>query len=197
MNVLQEIAKLGADQAATALSGLLSLPVGVQALKTVQATLPEIADFQPTPGTEVCVGIWFSLHGEQAGNAVLVVSRADACRLVDVADRKPIGSTTILDDYAQSVIREIGNIMAGAFFLAARKLVPTVLVHSIPRLIVDQWHELVGSLLSAMQRKDEPTALLECELLVKTVDARCVLIIWMREWTEDGSPAESRGLEWS
>jgi chemotaxis protein CheC len=184
MNLLQEIAKLGADQAATALSALVKLPVSVKALKTTQATLPEILDFQPTPGADVCVGIWFSFHGEQTGNAVLLMSRTDVCRLVDVASGKPPGSTVILDDYAQSVIREVGNIMAGAFFMAARKLVPDVLVHSIPQLIIDQWEELVGSLLSTMLRNGEPTALMECELLVKTVNARCVLIIAMKEWME-------------
>jgi chemotaxis protein CheY-P-specific phosphatase CheC len=156
--------------------------VSVDAVNAVQIALPEIASLERVSKADVYVGVYFTLHGEHLGSSLVLLSRADACKLVDVASRKPVGSTTVLDDYAQSAIREIANIMAGAFFAAVRRIVPVLLLHSVPRLVIDQWQQLIAALVPHLARDGESPSLIECELVVETMSARCFLLIVVGKW---------------
>ena len=79
-----------------------------------------------------------------------------------------------MDDYARSTVCEVGNIMVGAFLAAVRKLVPLLLVHSVPHLVIDQWRRLFGALVAG---QGAPLSLVECELVVEKMNARCTLVI--------------------
>jgi hypothetical protein len=64
--------------------------------------------------------------------------------------------------------------MIGAFLAAVRKLVPLLLVHSVPHLVIDQWRRLFGTLVAG---QGAPLSLVECELVVEKMNARCTLVI--------------------
>jgi len=178
---LEEIGKVGSGQAAAALATLLKVPVSVCALRVMQLPVVEIMSLPQPPG-DVFLGIYFTLYGEGMGRALVMVSRDDACRLVDVACGKPLGSTRILDEYAQSAVREIGNIVTGAYLSAIRSLVAVPLVHSIPYLAMDQWRAIFDSLLTSLATEVESVVLIEAEMSMETINARFLLIFMAGKW---------------
>jgi chemotaxis protein CheC len=184
MNFLQEMAQLGAEQAAVALSTMLELRVSVNTLRAVQLTLPEIAAVDTAAAARAdFVGVYFTLHGQQPGRALVIFSEDHAGALVHVV-RGERRAGPALDDLGMSAIAEIGNVIAGAFFAAARKFVQFPLIHSVPRVVADAWKPLVGLLTPTVGRTDESLALLECELAVERINARCFLMIVVGKWTE-------------
>ena len=189
MNFLQDVAKLGAEQSATALSTLLKMSVSVNALKAVPLDGAEVAPPASASDVDLFVGVYFSLHGDRVGTALLILSRGDACQVVDAASRKALGTTTVMDDYARSTVCEVGNIMVGAFLAAVRKLVPLLLVHSVPHLVIDQWRRLFGALVAG---QGAPLSLVECELVVEKMNARCTLVIVADMDEHEGSARSAR-----
>jgi len=178
---LEEIGTLGSRQAAGALAALLKVPVSVCALRTMQLPVAGLTSLPQPPG-DVFLGIYFTLYGEGMGRALVMVSRDDACRLVDVACGKPLGSTRVLDEYAQSVMREIGNIVTGAYLSAIRSLVVVPLVHSIPYLALDQWRAIFDSLIPPLAAEVESVVLIEAEMAMETIHTRFLLIFLAGKW---------------
>ena len=102
MNFLQEMAQLGAEQAAAALSTMLGLQVRVTTLRAVQLTLPEISALEPTAADpDDFVGVHFTLHGEQPGSALVIFSEDDAGELVH-AVRRQARTGPVLDELGMS-----------------------------------------------------------------------------------------------
>ena len=184
MNFLQEMAELGAQQAAAALSTMVALPVTVKTRRAVQLTLPEITDVEnPATASADFVGVYFTLHGPQPGSALVVLPEDDAGELVRIVRASVCGGPA-LDEIGMSAVAEIANIIAGAFFAAARKFVRFPLIHSVPRVLTAAWPSLVAMLKPAIARGECSLALLECELAVERINARCFLMIVVGKWTE-------------
>ena len=183
MNFLQEMAELGAQQAAAALSTMVGLPVRVETRRAVQVSLPEIADVENPAAIDHFVGVYFTLHGPEAGSALVILPEDDAGELVHVM-RAGSTATPGLDGLGMSAVAEIANIVAGAFFAAARKFVRFPLIHSVPRVVTDGWPGLVALLRPAVARSEASLALLECELAVERINARCFMMIVVGKWTE-------------
>ena len=181
LKFLAEIGTLGSRQAAAALSTLLKVPVSVCALRTMQLPVVDITRLPQLPG-DVFLGVYFTLYGEGMGRALVMVSRDDACRLADVACGKPLGSTRILDEYAQSAVREIGNIVTGAYLSAIRSVVPVPLVHSIPYLAMDQWRAIFDSLLTSLAAEMESVVLIEAEMAMETINTHFLLMFVAGKW---------------
>ena len=183
MNFLQDMAQLGAEQAAIALSTMLSLEVSVKTLRAVQLTLPEIAAIEKPAAVRDFVGVHFTLHGSQPGSALVILSEDHAGEIAHaVRGNGSVGPG--LDEMGMSAIAEIGNVIAGAFFGAARKFVQFPLIHSVPRVVTNRWQPLIGLLKPAVGRSGESLAMLECELAVERINARCFLLIVVGKWTE-------------
>ncbi len=181
MKFLEEIGKTGSEQAVAAIASLLKIPATIRVLKTMHVAVPEIARLPQLPG-EVFLGTYFTIDGERMGGTLVMIARDAACRIVDVACRKPIGTTRVLDEYAQSVVREVGNIMTGAYLSAIRALVPVPLIHSIPDLVMDEWGSVLDTLATSLPEAVESTVLIETELEMTTIDAQLLLILIVGEW---------------
>jgi len=178
---MEEVGHVGSTHAALALGTLLAVPVGVRTLRAVALPVLDLATLPQPPG-DIFVGIHFTLYGENTGKALVMVARDDACRLVDVACRKPLGSTRVLDEYAQSTMREIGNIVTGAYLSAIRSLVQVPLIHSVPYMAMDQWRVIFDSLAASLALEVESVVLIEAELELETLSVRFLLLFIAGQW---------------
>lgn len=178
---LLEVGKVGGDHAATALAALLKTPVTVRTLRALALPVSDIATLARLPG-EIFVGTHFTLWGERMGHVLILMSREHACRMVDLMTRKPRGFTRVLDEYSQSVVREVGNILTGSYLTAIQPHVAAALVHSIPYLAIDQWDAILDTLLPALADAGMTVVLIETELDARAIDVRCELIVVAGSW---------------
>ncbi|MDP2627272.1 MAG: chemotaxis protein CheC [Candidatus Rokubacteria bacterium] len=178
----QEVGQVGSEHAAQALSVLLRHSVQVAALRALTLSAVELNSLSRLPG-DVFFGVYFNLQGKSLGQVLVMISRAHACRLVDMVSDKPQGATTVLDESGLSAIREVSNILVGSYLGAARALVKVPLLHSIPFLAMDQWETILNSLIPALaETQKEKITVIESELSAQGSEVRCWVLLVVGDW---------------
>ncbi len=147
LDVLKEIGNIGAGHAATALSQLISEPIAMTVPNVSVVSLSEVSEILGGAEQEV-VGVYMRMFGDVPGKIIFVFAEEEALTLAGmVTGSKNIPKT--LNDYEKSALKEIGNIMTGAYLYALTKLTGYNVLSSVPILAND----MVGAILN--------TALLE------------------------------------
>lgn len=147
LDVLKEIGNIGAGHAATALSQLISEPIAMTVPNVSIVSLAEVSEI--LGGAEqVVVGIYMRMFGDVPGKIIFVFSEDEALTLAEMLT-KTKNQAQALNDYEESALKEIGNIMTGAYLYALTKLTGYNVLSSVPVLAKD----MVGAILN--------TALLE------------------------------------
>ncbi len=147
LDVLKEIGNIGAGHAATALSQLLSEPITMTVPNVSVVSLSEVSEILGGAEQQV-VGIYMRVFGDVPGKIIFVFTEGEALTLAGMltGSKKTIEA---LGDYEKSALKEIGNIMTGAYLYALTKLTGYNVLSSVPILAND----MVGAILN--------TALLE------------------------------------
>lgn len=144
-DVLQEVANIGAGHAATALSTLVGQRVLVRVPRVIVAPFHEarmlLGDERDTAAT-----VRMRLLGDLLGQTLLVMREIDAQNLCDHVLKRPVGTCRVLGELEQSSLKEVGNILAGAYLNAVAELMRMTLLPSVPHLMTHPMHALVGLL---------------------------------------------------
>jgi chemotaxis protein CheC len=135
----QEISEAGARNAATALSQIIGRPVDLDVPWARPIPLEEVAEIAGGARRVVCA-LSLRVYGGVRGNLLLLFGDDQVPLLLglmngDKAGRsRAAGSLTDLD---HSALREVGNILAGAYLNAVSHLLGVSLLPSIPGLAFD------------------------------------------------------------
>ena len=113
-DALKEIGNIGAGHAATALSQLL--------VEKIDMTVPYVAIIPFQQASEILggserlvVAVYTQVYGDVMGKIIFFFSMEEALTLTDMLfERKP-GTSKQLDELGESALREIVNIMTGAY----------------------------------------------------------------------------------
>lgn len=142
-DVLKEIGNIGAGNATTALAQILNSKVD---MKVPQVKLLEFKDVGASMGGEeqVMAGIYLLVEGDITGSIMFLLEEQAAHCLV--AKLMGIGDTIegALDEIQLSALKEIGNIIAGAYLNALSMLTNMKIYPSVPDLCID----MAGAILS-------------------------------------------------
>lgn len=144
MDVLKEIGNIGAGNATTALAQMLQRKVD---MKVPKAEFFEFRDLGEVIGGEetVMAGVYLIVEGDIQGSMMFLLEKESAKRLV----------AQMLGDYAEpeaegfgemeiSVLKEMGNIMTGAYLNSLSDLTGLKIYPSAPDLAID----MAGAILS-------------------------------------------------
>ncbi len=144
MDVLQEIGNIGAGNAMTALSQMLQCKVD---MKVPQVKLLEFNEVGTLMGGEeqVMVGILLGVEGDITGSIMFLVERASAKHLVN---KVMMGFGTSegddLNEMELSAMKEVSNIITGAYLNSLSSLTNLKIYPSPPDLTMD----MAGAILS-------------------------------------------------
>lgn len=139
LDALKEIGNIGAGNATTALSSLLS--------RSIEMSVPEvkILPFNEVPYVvggpeELVVGIYLQVEGEAPGSLMLLLEKEDAIKLVsilmtggipeDIEDKN-------IEDMEKSALMETGNILASSYVSALSDFTRLRMTPTVPALAVD------------------------------------------------------------
>ncbi|MDN5330923.1 MAG: chemotaxis protein CheC [Tepidanaerobacteraceae bacterium] len=142
LDALKEIGNIGAGNAATALSMLLSKRVKMRIPEVKVLPFDEVSKLVGGPENMV-TGIFFRIEGELAFNILFIMQPADTLNLLKIMLRQ---EKTELDLTAleESALKEMGNIIASAFVAALADFTGLSLRVSVPCLAID----MAGAILS-------------------------------------------------
>lgn len=142
-DVLKEIGNIGAGNAMTALSEMLQTKVDMQ---VPQVRLLEFCDVGSLLGGEeqIMVGVFLGVEGDISGSMMFLVEQRSAKHLVN---KIMMGMGTEGDEFSEmelSAMRELGNIITGAYLNSLSTLTNLVIYPTPPELTVD----MAGAILS-------------------------------------------------
>ncbi len=135
-DVLKEIGNIGAGNATTALSQMVGSRID---MKTPCVQLIDIREFSDIVGgpENIVVGILFTLEEDVEGMMMFVLEQSTAHFYVNILIGKNIDDFSKFDEMDLSVLREIGNILSGAYLASISTLTNLKINQSIPYMTTD------------------------------------------------------------
>jgi chemotaxis protein CheC len=142
IDVLREIGNIGAGNAATALSKMISKRIDMDVPKVNILEFKNVAELVGGPEVEV-VGIYFKVTGDITGSIMFLLDKKSAKLLVNLLmGRMDEGEG--LDEMEFSALQEVGNILSGSYLSSLAALTGLSLIVSVPSLALD----MAGAILS-------------------------------------------------
>lgn len=143
LDVLREIGNIGAGNATTALAQLMNSKIDMGIPKVNVLEFKELSEVLGGAENPV-VGILLNLEGEINGMMMFILEQSSSHNLVNLMMNK---SLSTFDDFTEmdlSALKEIGNIITGAYLSSLSSLTNLKIISSIPYLAID----MAGAILS-------------------------------------------------
>jgi chemotaxis protein CheC len=135
LDVIRETVNIGAGNAATALSQLVGSAVTMDVPKAELVSIYELADRYTSP-TKIVSAVYLRFEGEFSGNMLWIMSDDIAKELVRMLIAKDFGdlSQDQMDQIADSLLVEVGNIVLSSFLNAISAMINCPLPSSLQSL---------------------------------------------------------------
>ncbi|HEX3044069.1 MAG TPA: chemotaxis protein CheC [Bacillota bacterium] len=164
LDMVREIGNIGAGHAATALSQFLveKIEMDVPAVSIIPLT--EVSDF--LGGAEkLVIGVYLRVFGDAPAKIIFVFSQSEAKMIFEkMIKNRMLGegleSPEILKEYEISALKEIGNIMTGAYLYALTNLTGFNLLPSVPAFASDMAGAIINTALADLGVTDNHALLI-------------------------------------
>lgn len=140
IDALKEVANIGAGNAATALSQLLQTKIDMTVPSVNIVKFNEV--FDKLDGEKLTVAILIRVLCDTPGNILFIFDKHSAINIIN----KLLGKKSIeIDEFGNSVLCEIGNIISSSFINAIAKFTNLTILPSVPAINYD----MLGAILSS------------------------------------------------
>ena len=138
-DVLKELGNIGAGNATTALAQMLQCKVD---MKVPQVRLLNFNEVGEVMGGEeqIVAGIYLAVEGDITGSMMFILEQEGAKSLVE----KLMPLQDGLDEMGISALKEIGNIITGAYLNSLSQLTNLKMVPSVPDLSIDMLNAILS-----------------------------------------------------
>ncbi|NLN64275.1 MAG: chemotaxis protein CheC [Clostridiaceae bacterium] len=143
LDVLKEVGNIGAGNAATALAKLLDKKVDMKVPQIKIMGFSEISEVLGGAETPV-VGILLGVLGDITGYILFVLEQNAAASLVNILMGKSVDEKLEYNEISLSALKEVGNILTGAYLSALSALTGLHIKPDIPALAID----MAGAIIS-------------------------------------------------
>ena len=134
---LREVANIGAGHAATALSSLTNRRISVDVPEIRILKLEDVASLMGDPA-EVIACVLMQVVGDVTGRTIQAFSGESAGRLTGMLlGREPVPFPDGFGELEQSALKEVGNILVGAYLNALSDFLGMMCLMSVPSLALD------------------------------------------------------------
>ncbi|MFV0498318.1 MAG: chemotaxis protein CheC [Candidatus Fimivivens sp.] len=143
LDVLREIGSIGTGNAATSLASMLQKPININVPTINVLDYEKVSEELGGPETMI-VGIMLTISGEINGMMMFLLEKNFAHNVANDLLGGSFKGFYELDELSISVIKELGNIMAGSYVNAIAQLTGLTIEISVPAMTVD----MAGAILS-------------------------------------------------
>lgn len=142
-DILKELGNIGAGNATTALAQMLGCKVD---MKVPQVKLLDFREVGAVMGGEeqIMAGIYLLVEGDITGSIMFLLNEQSARELVAKLMGMPAAGDEPLSEMELSALKEIGNIITGAYLNSLSMLTNMKIIPSIPAISID----MAGAILS-------------------------------------------------
>lgn len=141
-DVLKELGNIGAGNATTALAQMLQCKVD---MKVPQVRLLDFSEVGEVMGGEeqLVVGIYLAVEGDITGSMMFILEQNAGKALVSKLMGMPV-SEGEFNEIEISAMKEIGNIITGAYLNSLSQLTNLVMLPSVPDLSIDMLNAILS-----------------------------------------------------
>jgi chemotaxis protein CheC len=162
LDALKEVGNVGAGNAATALSQIISRKIDMTVPEVSILPLGDVPDVVGGPDVMVA-GVFLRVFGPAPSSILFLLPRESAFALVDMLMGRERGSKDKLDAMDESALLEIGNILAGAYLNALSFFTKFTLLPSIPALAMDMAGAILSVILIQLGQMGDHALVIETE----------------------------------
>ena len=173
-DALKEVGNIGIGQATTSLSQMVN--------RRVDISLPDLKllPFAEVPGlvrkVDPVVGVVLGLTGDANGSLLLLLSKNDAKSLIKMV----VGAASeddVFDEMEESVLKELGNIMAGTYITALSNFLGLSLGLSTPSQVYAMAEVIVNEAIGSMNSDATEILYMNTEFMVESdkVDGKLLI----------------------
>ena len=159
-DVLKEIGNIGSGNAATALAQLINKRIDMSVPQISVLPLQEVPD--AVGGAEILVvGVFLRVAGITPCNILFIFPIQSARDLVDMLMGRPVGTTEEFTELDFSALKELGNIVSGAYLNALTMFTKLPFTPSVPALAVDMAGAILSTVLIELGEVEDHTLVIE------------------------------------
>ncbi len=136
MDAIKEVGNIGAGHAATALSQLIEKKIFIKVPQVLLLSVTDIINLLGGPQALIA-GVTMHVLGDISAKIVLILPRTSAVQLATMLTKQQADERQILTALEHSAIKEVGNILAGAYLNALTEFLGLMLLQSVPQLVFD------------------------------------------------------------
>lgn len=144
---LKEITNIGAGNAATALSHMISERVEISVPESFVGGA-EMVERKLGKLDEKVLAIFFKTHGDIEGAMIMILPPQSAVDFAHLMTKEEIKSLDEVKQNHISALQEMGNILLGASVTALNKFLNVNIIHSIPDAAIDMLGSVMDEVLS-------------------------------------------------
>jgi len=162
IDALKEIGNIGAGNAATALSMMLSKKITIKVPQVKVVAFDDVSNLVGGP-EKLVVGIFLRISGDIDGNILIVISEKDAYTLTKtlLKDNREINRN--FSELEKSALAELGNIIGSSYIAALSELTKLFLKVSVPSMTFDMAGAIISFPLSLYGHLGDTAFLIETE----------------------------------
>lgn len=170
MDILKEIASVGAGNASRSLSQVLDRKIEVQVPNLRLSEVEKVAD-SIGKIDDVMTIVLLKIVGDISGSMLFFFKPDDAKKLANIL-RKQNNSQQNLTEEDKSALRELGNILSGSLLNAMANFLNITLLQSIPDIETDMLGAAVNTALSQLGESVTKVLVMETSFMVEEHEIR-------------------------
>jgi chemotaxis protein CheC len=161
LDALKEIGNIGAGNAATALSLLLSNKINMNVPRVAIISFDDVSNSVGGPENLVA-GIFMRITGDISGNILIIIPKANAYNLVNYLLKQKPGEAGF-SAMEESALVEVGNIIASSYIVALSDFTKLSMKISVPGFAYDMAGAIFSFPLSLYGYMGDTAFLIETE----------------------------------
>lgn len=172
LDALREVGNIGSGNAASALAQFLNRKIDMAVPSASIMDFKNIPEIIGGPGTSV-MGIFLKVMGEISGRFLLLIPEKTAVRLLKtLIPGCEIDNPLQMTELESSCMREVGNILAGAFLNALSVLTQTPMLNSLPSMTFDMAGAMIDGVVADMTAVSDKVLMIETSFVDFEEDLR-------------------------
>ncbi len=170
LDALREVGNIGSGNAATALAQFLNRKIDMTVPNVAIMELNEIPKIVGGP-KQTILGIFLRIMGEISGRFLLFIPESTSIKMLKyLIPNSNIESLTKIDEIESSCLRELANILAGAFLNALSVLTKTTMLNSLPYMNFDYAGAIIDNVVADMTAVSDKVLMIETSLIEEKED---------------------------
>ena len=172
---LDDITREAAENTSKALTKLLDRNVSIEFLRVGVKNVDDLCPL--IPSEEIVAGILMPVTGEAEGAALLVFPKETALALTEFLTDRASGTAGQLTEFDKSALKEVGNIIAGAYLTVVSNTIAARLIEHVPEFAYDMFGAIISQVVTKFAEDAEDVFIVEVEFAFPPENLRGYLLL--------------------